>query len=78
MHRSGVGTTGVLPEPVVEMEGRSSAVIPPTSPLPPSDDFDTFGLGLNYVDTLLFVVGALIALAGLRACDRALRGRSGA
>jgi phosphoglycerol transferase MdoB-like AlkP superfamily enzyme len=31
------------------------------------NDFDTFGhLGLIYADTLLFVVGALIALAGLR------------
>jgi hypothetical protein len=31
------------------------------------NDFDTFGhLGLIYADTLLFAVGALIALAGLR------------
>jgi hypothetical protein len=31
------------------------------------NDFDTIGhLGLIYADTLLFVVGALIALAGLR------------
>lgn len=32
------------------------------------NNFDTFGhLGLIYADTLLFVVGALLALAGLRA-----------
>jgi hypothetical protein len=36
------------------------------------NDFDTLGhLGLIYADTLLFVVGALLALAGLRDRSRA-------
>jgi hypothetical protein len=36
------------------------------------NDFDTLGhLGLIYADTLLFVVGALVALAGLRASEAA-------